>query len=138
NPEVMNKVIDQMRKDYDVIIFDTPPVLALPDACVLGQFADVTLLVTRSRHTRLAQVERATQNLYAANVKDLVFVVNGVDAVDAAAENYGGGYNYSYGYGYGKGYGYGHDSRAKPPETQRIQILPRKKIDEKEDDETIA
>lgn len=140
NPETMSKVIDQMRHDYDVIIFDTPPVLALPDACVLGQFADVTLLVTRSRHTRLTQIERAAASMYAANVKDLVFVVNGVDAVDAAAENYGAGYNYSYGYGYGygKGYGYGHDSRTKPPDTQRIQILPRKNVEEKEEDETIA
>jgi len=111
-----------MRKDFDVIIFDTPPVLALPDACVLGQLSDVTLLVTRSRHTRLAQIERGAASLLAAQVKELAFVVNGLDASDAATETYGGGYGYGYGgqrYGYGQGYGREDAKRGAALETIR-------------------
>ena len=139
NPESLGKLIEKMRKDYDVILFDTPPVLALPDACTLGQLADVTILVTRSRHTRLAQVERAAASLNAAHTKDLLFVVNGVDAVDAAAENYGVsyGYAYGYGYGYGKGYGYGGDGRGRK-DSKRIADInasPVDLLDRKEEEE---
>lgn len=136
NPESMGKLIEKMRKDYDVILFDTPPVLALPDACALGQFTDCTILVTRSRHTRLAQIERAAASLTSSQTKDLLFVVNGVDAVDAAAENYGVsyGYAYGYGYGYGKGYGYGVDGRGRK-ETKRIADIDSQTVDLQEQHE---
>ena len=98
-----------MRQDFDVIIFDTPPVLALPDACVLGQLTDVTLLVTRSRHTRMGQIERAATTLNSRKVTELVVVVTHVEALDAAADGLGRGYGYGYGYGYGMGYG--HENR---------------------------
>ena len=70
---------------------------------------------------------RAAASLYASQVKDLLFVVNGVDAVDAASENYGVGYGYAYGYGYGsgKGYGYGHDGRSKTDSKRLTSIQDR-------------
>jgi len=110
NPEGLARVLPMMKSGYDVVIFDTPPVLAVADACVTGQSSDVVLMVVRSRQTRLAQVERAAATLYAASVKQVLFVVNGVDAADAASDAYGYGYGYDYGdgYGYGSGYGYGH------------------------------
>lgn len=110
NPEGLARVLPQMKAGYDVVIFDTPPVLAVADACVIGQCSDLAILVARSRQTRLAQVERAAAALYAANVKQVLFVINGVDAADAASDAYGYGYDYDYdSYGYGYGYGYGHD-----------------------------
>ena len=133
HPDSIVRLIDQMRKDYDVIIFDTPPVLALPDACVLGQVSDVTVLVTRGRHTRMAQIERAASSLYAAKVKELVFVVNGVEAADAAAETYSDGYGY--GYGYGKGYGYGQADKAKASAKAKLASSRKGSSDEDEDDE---
>ncbi len=122
HPESVSNMLELMRKDFDVIIFDTPPVLALPDACVLGQMSDITVLVTRSRHTQMAQIERAAASLFTAKVKELSFVVNGLDAADAATDTYGSGYGYGYGNGYGHGYGYGredsggkHKKLPKPP-----------------------
>lgn len=98
-PESFERALAQMKPGYDVIIFDTPPVLPMADACIMGQVSDVTILVVRSRRTSLRQVETAHANLTAANVKEIGCVVNGVDDDDASA----GAYIYGYGYGYGYG-----------------------------------
>ncbi|MCY3022766.1 MAG: AAA family ATPase [Planctomycetota bacterium] len=113
NPEGFARILPQMKAGFDVIIFDTPPVLAVADACVIGQSSDVVLLVSRSRQTHLPQLERAASALYSANVKQVLFVVNGVDSADAASDAYGYGYGYEYGEGYGYGYGYGYGRRKR-------------------------
>ncbi|MEI6234900.1 MAG: AAA family ATPase [Planctomycetota bacterium] len=138
HPENVGVLIEQMRKEFDVIIFDTPPVLALPDACVLGQLSDVTLLVTRSRHTRLAQVERGAASLLGAKVKELVFVVNGLDASDAATDTYGSAYGYGYGYGSGYGYGYGKGyGRDEKPGTKNGGPIAKPPLPPMHDDDDI-
>ena len=97
-PESFVRVLNQMKPGYDVIIFDTPPVLPMADACIIGQLSDVTILVVRSRRTSLRQVETAVANLTTANVKEIGCIVNGVDNDDASADSYIYGYD---GYGYG-------------------------------------
>jgi len=119
SPEGFKHLLAQMKNDYDVIIFDTPPVLAVADACVIGSCTDVTLLLSRSRCSRLAQVERAAAVLYSAGIKQVQFVVNGVDASDASTDSYG----YGYGYGYG-GYGYGYGNEKKGADGRIEKILP--------------
>jgi len=52
-------LISEMRDRYDAIIIDTPPVLVVPDARILAQVADVTLLTVRWDRTSRAQVEEA-------------------------------------------------------------------------------
>jgi capsular exopolysaccharide synthesis family protein len=98
-PESFVRVLAQMKPGYDVIIFDTPPVLPMADACIMGQLSDVTILVVRSRRTSLRQVETAVSNLTTANVKEIGCIVNGVDNDDASADAYIYGYGYGYGYG---------------------------------------
>lgn len=95
-PESFVRVLAQIQPNFDVIIFDTPPVLPMADACIMGQASNVTLLVVRSRQTSLRQLESASANLKSANVKEIMCVVNGVDSADASANEY----IYGYGYGY--------------------------------------
>ncbi|HYF49033.1 MAG TPA: AAA family ATPase, partial [Planctomycetota bacterium] len=100
DPQAFSTALDQMKKDFDVIVFDTPPVLAMADACAMARVSDVTILVARSRKTRMRELERAAAAVYGANAKEVTFVVNFVDPADASAESYGyGGYGYGYGYG---------------------------------------
>jgi len=96
------KALEEARREYEVVIIDTPPVLAVSDACHLTDKCDVTLIVLRSRKTRMTQAERAMDILANAKAKDPVFVLNGVDKLDADVAAYGYAYGYSYGYGYGK------------------------------------
>jgi succinoglycan biosynthesis transport protein ExoP len=95
----MTDVVEQMKSDYDVIIFDTPPILALSDACMVSKLSNATIVVARSRKTRMAQVERTAAALKAAKAHNVGFLVNGVEATDFGDETYG---YHAYGYGYEK------------------------------------
>jgi capsular exopolysaccharide synthesis family protein len=54
--KAMDRFLSRMRKQYDVIVIDTPPVMAALDACALSRKADTTMLVVRWLKTRRAVV----------------------------------------------------------------------------------
>lgn len=88
------ELIGQLRQMYDLIIIDTPPVLPVADALIMGRWADGAVMAARYDASRLPMVERANRQIIAAGIPVLGVVVNGVKGADQA---YG---NYSYGYGY--------------------------------------
>jgi Mrp family chromosome partitioning ATPase len=47
----LGELIAQARRDYDVVLIDTPPLLVMPDARVFGRFTDGIVLVLRAAHT---------------------------------------------------------------------------------------
>lgn len=63
--EIIAKLVDQT----DIVIFDTPPVIAVTDAAVLGVKVDGVLLVINAGKTRRDQAERAKELLEKANVR---------------------------------------------------------------------
>jgi capsular exopolysaccharide synthesis family protein len=73
----MRRVLDQMRAGADVVVLDSPPVLAVADSLVLAALADATLLVVRSGHTRRASALRAKEQLDRVEARLLGVVVNG-------------------------------------------------------------
>jgi succinoglycan biosynthesis transport protein ExoP len=62
--DTMRHLAQKWRRQYDHIVIDTPPVLALTDAAVLAQIADGVLLVARAGRTRLQTLSR-TRDLLA-------------------------------------------------------------------------
>jgi capsular exopolysaccharide synthesis family protein len=56
-PEAFARTLALLKPGFDVIIFDTPPVLPMADACIMGQASDVTLLIVRSRPGRDRRVQ---------------------------------------------------------------------------------
>ena len=88
------ELIGQLRQMYDLIIIDTPPVLPVADALIMGRWADGAVMAARYDASRLPLVERANRQIIAAGIPVLGVVVNGVKAQDQA---YG---SYSYGYAY--------------------------------------
>jgi len=58
-----------LRRSYDHVLFDTPPVNTLSDAGVVGRVAGESLLVVRMSKTRRESVRRAIRHLEAVNVK---------------------------------------------------------------------
>lgn len=75
----MRTLIEEMSKLYDVIIFDTPPILAVPDAQILANFVDGSLLVLRSKHTEQEAAMKAKEALQSAKAKILGTVLNDRD-----------------------------------------------------------
>jgi len=119
DPQAFSMALDLMKKDFDVIIFDTPPVLAMADASAIARVSDVTILVARSRKTRMRELERAAAAVYGANAKEVTFIVNFVDPADARAEAYGYG-------GYGAGYGYSAPTPARGGAADAARFKNRK------------
>jgi capsular exopolysaccharide synthesis family protein len=95
----MADVIDELRAAYDLLIFDTPPVLAASDGAILATHADGVVLVVRAGATARAAAEGALRQLQGVGARVLGAVLNDPDERLPAY----GGYN-RYGYYYG-GYG---------------------------------
>ncbi len=63
----MTKFLDRMRSQYDHIFIDTPPVVTVTDACIVGAQSDETILVVRLNKTPTEVVDRAKRLLRAAD-----------------------------------------------------------------------
>jgi tyrosine-protein kinase Etk/Wzc len=75
---------------YDVVIIDSPPLLAVTDAQILARESDMTVLVARHGVTTRRSLERAYRKL--VNDKDKVSVV--LNGVSRASVSYGEYYGY--------------------------------------------
>lgn len=82
------KLLDRLAADYDLVIIDTPPVLAVTDAAVIGQHVGTTLLVVRSGLNQAREIALAKQRLEQSGVEIQGAIVNGMQKRS--------GYNYAY------------------------------------------
>ena len=100
--ERFRHLIDEMRQIYDYIIIDTPPVLVVPDARVIGQSVDAVVYVVRWDQTPKAQVDEGLKQFESANVAVTGIVLTRIDPAGMRRYGYGGKYGaYS---SYGKRY----------------------------------
>ena len=90
------------RKVYDVIIIDTPPVLVVPDARVIGQQADAILCVVKWDATTKSQVEDALHMFETVNLKVTGLVLSQINP--RGMKHYGYGAKYGAYSAYGKKY----------------------------------
>ena len=90
----LSDLISRLRQTYDLVIIDTPPVLPVADALILGRWADGAVMAARFDASRLPLVERANRQLALAGIPILGVVVNGVKGQDASYGNYAYSYNY--------------------------------------------
>ncbi len=97
-------LLKELRKRYDYIILDTPPVNLIADAQCLAKESDINLFVVRSEQTNKAAFKISLAELIERNEVKVHFVFNDIKTV---AQKYGYGARYDKGY-YGYGYGYGY------------------------------
>jgi capsular exopolysaccharide synthesis family protein len=72
----MRHLVDLLRREYDVIIMDTPPILPVTDAVVASLLADGVILVVQAGKTRNGEVRHAQEVLEAAHANLLGVVLN--------------------------------------------------------------
>lgn len=77
--EAMSSLLDELSNIYDVIILDSPPVLAVTDAQILSTKVDGTVLVVRAEKTKKDTVLAAKGVLDKVNANILGTVLNGGD-----------------------------------------------------------
>ncbi len=94
--ENFSKLVEEVSEKYDLVIIDTPPILAVTDPAIVSAHAGSTLLVTRFGQNHVKELE-LTRNRFEQNgidVKGVVF--NGVVKKASNAYGYYGYYNYEY------------------------------------------
>lgn len=77
--EAMHRLLGELRAQYDTIIFDTPPALAVTDATVLGTNADGVILVIRVGETDEPAAQRAVEAFRRVQARVAGAVLNGVE-----------------------------------------------------------
>ena len=92
----MERLLTDLRSEFDVVILDAPPLLPVTDAALLATQADGAVVVTRHGATTRDQLTHAIERLDAVDAKVLGVVVN-----MAPQRKVGSSYGYGYGYGYG-------------------------------------
>ncbi len=96
----LQELIKTCSRDYDLILFDTPPVLAVTDAAIVGQSVGNSLLVCRFEKTSKREIAHATSRLVRDGALVTGAVLNGVEKRLSNYYGYGGYYGYGYGYKY--------------------------------------
>ena len=72
-----NKIfLNDVKNEYDIIIFDAPPILSVSDAQILSNKCDGTLLIVNSGYVDKADVIKAKASLEAAHANILGVVLN--------------------------------------------------------------
>ncbi len=111
--ETMTEVLNQLRV-FDFVIVDTPPMGMFPDAEILADKVDASLLVVRQDYTAACDVNDAIDCLRCYKSSFLGVILN--DMLETFRDRYGTTTKYSnsgrYGYGnsHASGYGYGEES----------------------------
>ncbi|MEE9351216.1 MAG: polysaccharide biosynthesis tyrosine autokinase, partial [Thiotrichaceae bacterium] len=86
-------LLESLSEQYDQIIIDSPPILAVTDACIIGRIASATLMVVKAGEHPLKELQQSVKRLKQneVDIKGVVF-----NDLSASSSRYG------YGYGYGK------------------------------------
>ena len=104
----MQDLLDVVRTEYDYIFIDTPPIMPVTDAAVLGAKVDGVMIVIASGVDKPELVQAAKTRLIQGGANILGCILNKVQ-VGGGRYGYGKYSNHKYGYGgYGYGYGYGY------------------------------
>ncbi|WP_077307299.1 CpsD/CapB family tyrosine-protein kinase [Terribacillus halophilus] len=74
----MKQMLHLAQETYDVIVFDTPPVLAVTDAQILANICDGSIIVARSEQTEYEAIQKAKELMEPAHAKLLGIVLNDV------------------------------------------------------------
>jgi capsular exopolysaccharide synthesis family protein len=100
----MQEIINLLKSRYDLVIIDTPPVMAVADARIIGRVVDKTIFVVRWDKTPRKVAKAAMEQMHRADVDIAGVVLQQVDLDRYGRMGYGdSGYYYHYGR-YGKYY----------------------------------
>jgi capsular exopolysaccharide synthesis family protein len=103
----MRDFVEAVARQYDVVLFDSSPVLAVTDPAVVSTMVDGTVFVVSAGKTRTQELEQAAEIIEGVGGKTIGVVMNNFDPVKAYGISYrkGGRHRYSYSrvyYGGGK------------------------------------
>lgn len=116
----LDRVIEELKKIYDLVIIDNPPIGLVSDAMEILKKADYPIYVFKNEYSKKYFVNNVERLILDNNINKLSIILNGVDS---STKSYGGGYGIGYG-----GYGYGgyYEDEPAPQKGFLNKILKRK------------
>lgn len=118
NSRAMAEFIDEIKEEYDVVLIDSPPVLHVTDAAILGKKVDGTLVVCKAGEVARTSLKRSTSLLRSVEIELLGVVLNGIRA-EMSSDFHDMGYNAYYAYG-------SEVTAPERPFAQRVQDATRR------------
>ena len=96
------RVIDELRKNYDYIIVDGPPLLPVSDSVILGHVADALVFTVQGHQTSVNAAQESLKRLRNARIRPIGVVMQQVEfkALDRYSRRYRGLYREYYAYNY--------------------------------------
>ncbi|MBU9854265.1 polysaccharide biosynthesis tyrosine autokinase [Rahnella bonaserana] len=90
-------LISWASENYDLVIIDTPPILAVTDAAIIGKYVGTTLLVARYGMNTVKEIEVSIRRFEQSGVQVKGCIINSVIKKASSYYGYGySGYNYAY------------------------------------------
>ncbi len=102
----LERLIEELKAEYDYIILDSPPYLLIADPITINRVADFNIYVMRAGVSDLRFINEVNMAVTNEKLTKPYIVLNGVDM---KAQTYYGHSRYGYGYGYAYGYSYGYN-----------------------------
>jgi tyrosine-protein kinase Etk/Wzc len=91
------RVLGELSRRYDLVLIDTPPILAVTDATLIGRAAGMMLVVLRAGHHPLREISVAVKRLAQVGVRPHGFVLNDVmPRSGVLGSKYSSHYQYDY------------------------------------------
>ena len=84
----MRGLLDELNKEADLVIIDSPPVVIVTDAAVLAPLADGVILVVAAGEVKREVVQQAKSQLEAVRARVLGIVLNGVEDKAKSHDSY--------------------------------------------------
>jgi Mrp family chromosome partitioning ATPase len=91
----LTKLVDHLKRTFDYIIFDSPPILGFSDTPILCTYADGLIMVAKQGHVGRDELREAIKETSSVNGCEILGVVLNKASGPGA-------------YGYGRGYYYGN------------------------------
>jgi tyrosine-protein kinase Etk/Wzc len=102
--EKTHTLFEELKKQYDIILLDTPPMGVVADGYLLARHADTIVFLTRQGFTIRDAFAHTIKQMNDEGIKNVGILINDIEIKKGILN-----YNYNYGYGYGYGYGYYED-----------------------------
>ncbi len=91
--ETMSKLVDRLEQEWDMVLFDSPPIVAVTDASMISGEIDAIAMVVKAGQTDRAAVDRALDTIRNVKAPLIGAILNG-----ANPETLAGKYSYYYSY----------------------------------------
>jgi capsular exopolysaccharide synthesis family protein len=101
----MSQLVDKLEKEWDMVLFDSPPIVAVTDASMISAELDAIALVVKAGQTERSAVDQALDTIRNVKAPLIGAILNG-----ASQESLGGKYAYYYSY-----YNYYYSSDSSSP-----------------------